>query len=284
METFGLHTDFNLAEYVNRVKNIDWTNLFDTEDVDIANDIFENNIRNILDEMAPLRKIQIKTKNTTWLAPDTKDSIRMRDLCRTQAANTGDRNKWSEYKTLRNRCTALVRRDKKQKFTSIFDKIDEERNTKELYSVTKSRLGWNTGGTPETFLINGKTVSSPRIMASHQLEYFSQKISTLMSKLPARSDDPCSYLIKAMNKWTGKDGRPEFNLREVTLTETVNYLKKLNNSATYGYDTIDSLALKSVATHIAKPLQKLINLSLTKNKFANKWRIANVIPSTKGKV
>ena len=233
--------------------------------------------------MAPLRKIQIKTKNSTWLATDTIDSIRMRDQCRIQAANTGDRNLWSEYKTMRNRCTALVRRDKKQKFTNIYDKIEEEGNTKELYNVTKSRLGWNTGGAPENFVINGKTVSSPKIMASHQLEYFCKKISTLMYKLPARSGDPCSYLIRAMNKWTGKDARPVFKLREVTLLETVNYLKKLKNSATSGFDTIDSLALKSVAIHIAKPLQKIINLSITKNKFANKWRIANIIPLYKGK-
>ena len=37
--------NFILSDYVNRVKNIDWSNLYDTEDLDIANDIFENNIK-----------------------------------------------------------------------------------------------------------------------------------------------------------------------------------------------------------------------------------------------
>ena len=106
------------------------------------------------------------------------------------------------------------------------------------------------------------------------------KISSLMDKLPACNGDPCSYLIKAMNKCTFRDQRPEFKLREVTLLVTINYLK---NSATYGFDTFDSLALKYVAGHIAAPLQRLINLSLIQGKFANKWCIANIIPLYKGK-
>ena len=38
-----------------------------------------------------------------------------------------------------------------------------------------------------------------------------------------------------------------------------------------------------MASDIVLPLQKVINLSLTQKKFANKWKIANVIPLYKGK-
>ena len=38
-----------------------------------------------------------------------------------------------------------------------------------------------------------------------------------------------------------------------------------------------------VASDIVLPLQKVINLSLIQKKFANKWKIANIIPLYKGK-
>ena len=120
-------------------------------------------------------------------------------------------------------------------------------------------------------------------MASCQLDHFKTKIRKLMDSLPINRGDPCRYLVRALDKWNGRNSRPAFTLREVTLNETLQYLWKLGNSSSFGFDTIDSIALKAVASDIVAPLQKVINLSINQRKFANKWKIAAVIPLYKGK-
>ena len=100
-------------------------------------DIFENKIKEILDDLAPLKKIQLITKNKCWLAQDTKEAIEKRDKLKREAAENGDMDKWKEYKISRNKCTSLVRRDKRDKFTNIYKNIDDKSDIKELYNVTK---------------------------------------------------------------------------------------------------------------------------------------------------
>ena len=113
-------SNFNIEEYRRRITEIDWTDLYETDDIDIGYDLFENNIKSILDDMAPLRKIQLKTKNKCWLSSETKDTIKTRDNIRTEAVEKDDPDLWRQYKILRNKCTSMVRRDKNENFTNLY--------------------------------------------------------------------------------------------------------------------------------------------------------------------
>ena len=107
----------------------------------------------------------------------------------------------SDHKRLRNKCTVLVRKDKSDKFNNIYRDIDDNDDTKELFKITKSKLGWKSGRTLDNFVIDGKSISSPKILASIQLEYFRSKVQKLMISLPPVSDDPYRFLIRALSKW-----------------------------------------------------------------------------------
>ena len=50
-----------------------------------------------------------------------------------------------------------------------------------------------------------------------------------------------------------------------------------------GRDGLDGPAIKMAAAHLYKPLMFLINLSIKKRKFCNKWKLSKVIPLHKGK-
>ena len=206
-----------------------------------------------------------------------------RNTVRDEAVTTKNEDKWRQYKILRNKCSARVKSDKSNNHKNIFKEIDENKDTKDLFKTMKNKLGFKTASGPDSFVINGNNINSPRELASHQLEFFQSKIKKLMDSLPPMTGDPCRFLAKALSRWKNKNSRPTFTLRNITVTETLGFLNKLGNSYTFGHDTIDSLALKVVASDIVLPLQKVINLSLTHKTFANKWKIANVIPLYKGK-
>ena len=187
-----------------------------------------------------------------------------------------------EYRKLRNDCTSMVRKDRIKRYKEIHIDIDERKDTRDLYNQTKAQLGWNSSKTPETFLVDGMSVSAPRKLANIQLKYFNNKIKSLVDNLPPVSGDPCRYLVLALSKWRNRMDRQMFNLKEITLLETVQLLKKMGNSKSFGHDQLDSWSLKLIASHIYLPLQHIINLSIRSKKIANRWKIARVIPLFKG--
>ena len=77
--------DFNLELFKEKANIIDWTKLLETEDVNVSYDMFENLIRNILDKLAPMKKVKIKSNHKSWLTPATRDLITLRDKKREEA-------------------------------------------------------------------------------------------------------------------------------------------------------------------------------------------------------
>ena len=64
---------------MDEVEDISWWEVYASQDVDEAVDIFTKKLPNILDKMAPVKKFQVKTKYATWLSDDSKEKIVERD-------------------------------------------------------------------------------------------------------------------------------------------------------------------------------------------------------------
>ena len=56
----------------------------------------------------------------------------------------------------------------------------------------------------------------------------------------------------------------------------------MGSSKSFGNDQLDSWSLKIIANHIHLPLHHIINLSISSGVFANKWKLAKVVPLFKG--
>ena len=79
-----------------------------------AASLLTNKLRAILDQMAPIRTIQIRKKYVPWLSEATKELMKERDAAQARAATSRDQDDWRAYKHLRNTSTARVRVEKKQ--------------------------------------------------------------------------------------------------------------------------------------------------------------------------
>ena len=64
--------------------------------------------------------------------------------------------------------------------------------------------------------------------------------------------------------------------------EVIKVIKELSNSTTMGHDTLDSFTLKLVTATAARPIQHILNLSNSSQKFCNKWKLGCLIPLHKG--
>ena len=71
-------------------------------------------ITKILNVMAPIKTIQVRTKYAPWMSQNTKEKIKERDLAQARAVETKDGNDWAAYKALRNNVNSILRSEKRQ--------------------------------------------------------------------------------------------------------------------------------------------------------------------------
>ena len=276
--------NWNLERYKTKIKNINWDLLYSQTDISIAYNVFETEIVNILEAEAPMVTIQIKKQNKKWITDETREKMEVRDKMKEKARLSKNQDDWKQYKKHRNSCTASLRKNRKDDTKKQFELFEKTDDVNKLYKLTKRRLGWDSSLAPSSFLIQGKQITSPKQMADIQIDCFVNKSNRLAAEIPETTGDPHWVLKKALEKWGNKArDRKKFSLREITILETADLINKLGNTKSFGHDQIDALSLKIVASSLLKPINFLINLSLTSKKFANQWRIGKLIPLFKGK-
>ena len=274
---------FYLNRYKSKISNIDWTNLYSTEDISLATNIFDTNILKILDQEAPMKTIQLKNNHKSWVKLKTRNLMKTRDDARNVARLSQNPADWQVYKNLRNLCTTSLKKDKKLHYKSKFLEFKNENDSGKLFKMTKKLLGWSKSSAPVYFLDNGQAIRSPQKMANLLLDTFSKKVEFLLRSLPPVSEDPHSILKSALRKWGKSNEREKFSLREISLIETANLLQRLGNSKSYGHEGLDAMSLKVAATSLLIPISYIVNLSIRKKKFANQWKIGKLVPIFKGK-
>eukprot|EP00095_Tigriopus_kingsejongensis_P002508 snap_masked-scaffold185_size275389-processed-gene-0.11 protein:Tk02508 transcript:snap_masked-scaffold185_size275389-processed-gene-0.11-mRNA-1 annotation:"sodium-driven chloride bicarbonate exchanger" len=92
-------------DLINALSTWPWEALYAVQDVQAATTFVTRGIISALDLVAPLKIIEVRAGRDIYLAPDTLALMRLRDLAAASHVP-------SDYRVLRNRVSALVRRDR----------------------------------------------------------------------------------------------------------------------------------------------------------------------------
>ena len=275
--------NLDVKRFGEKMAEIDWSGLYQINDIDIANSHYEAEVLRVLDVEIPMKISQVRSKHKVWISRDTRDLMTLRDNAKIKAQGTQLDNDWRTYRQLRNRCSSQCKNDKKKHFNKIYEDCDRDRDIKSLYNITKTQLGWKSGGPPSALVVDGKYLTAPKDIANTQNEFFVNKVEQLRQELPPTNEDPLHHLKAAMGKWAQADSRPIFSLKEVTQLEIVKIIKSMGNSTAFGHNKIDAMSVKMAATSLLAPLTYLTNLSIKNSVFASKWKIGRLVPLFKGK-
>ena len=77
--------NFNTDRYKKKISEIDWREFYNTQDLELKNSIFEEEVLNILSFEAPLKKHQTKTNIRKWVTQEMRDLMSERDQMRQTA-------------------------------------------------------------------------------------------------------------------------------------------------------------------------------------------------------
>ena len=266
--------NFVEEDFKEAVKQLSWWGVYSCENPEQATAILTDKLTAILDQMAPVRTIQVRKKYAPWLTDTTKKLMQERNEAQKLASQTRNLDDFRLFKSLRNQATVKIRQDKKawekQKLNSNINNLGS------LWKNLKSWLNWNNSGPPTKLLHHGQIISPPAGLAGTMNSFFLGKVAGLRENIPESRIDPLSKLREIMT-----DRQCKFSLKAVHPEDVLKLIKGLKNSKSTGTDYIDTFIIKLVAEDIVAPLTHIINLSISTATFPSLWKHAKVVPLLK---
>ena len=100
--------------------------------------LLSSKLTSILDRLAPVKKIQIRSQYVPWLTNETKKLMQDRDDAQKHASNTQSGENWQAYKHLRNTVNNRLKSEKRNWLTHQFD--EKSNDSSKLWRSIKSWL------------------------------------------------------------------------------------------------------------------------------------------------
>ena len=272
------YKDFKNEEFLQDLRKVDWTEVYNVQDVDNAVESFTQKFVDVLSCHAPWVVYQERKHYKPWVTEKTKDMIKTRNELKKQAVDLtmkgdvdGAAIAWKEFKKVRNKVNNRTKYEEKTyKSEKLSQNLDSPANT---WRLTKGFMDWKqTGGPPHQLTVNGKLVTKASIIASEINKYFIMKVKLIREGIGLLANQ----FIKCKEIMANKNCK--LSIRYVSVKKVNKLLKNLKNSKSTSIDELDNFCVKLAADIIDKPLHHIITLSLMSNRFPKCWKYSKVLP------
>ena len=265
------YKNFNSEIFVQSVQQLNWLDVYLCEDVDEAVHLLSNNLKNVLDQLAPMRTIQVRTKYNPFITKDTLEMMKNRDHLLKIASETKSQTDWKNYKLLRNKVNNRLKYEENKGRRDAMEECGD--NSAKVWKKVKCILNWNSSGSPSQLFYKGAIRTKSQDIADCQNEYFIDKVAKIINEMPNPVSDPLCKLKSLMAKRTCS-----FDLAPVYPDRVDKIICSLNNSTSFGMDEIDTSTIKLVKNEILPVITHIVNLSISTGRFPSAWKKAKVVP------
>jgi hypothetical protein len=264
--------DLNAIDY--EIKSIDWSLLYELNNIDDACDFFCTSIVEIIEKykkVIPVSNSELTIKH--WITPGLLKCIRKRSRLHLQAIkNPNDVMIQTQYKKYRNTCCDLLKETKaKHHQRELLDaRLDAKKTWKTVKSVcniapTRTQvselLRLDTEPTESLNKVNTFFSSVGRNLAEVTLNRMGVS-ETYLAKIHKGEIPPVSSLF----------------LRPTDTHEVASYIRQLKSGSSPGLDGITPDILKTAISSVVEPLTYICNLSIISATFPNILKVASITP------
>ena len=269
------YLNFVQDDFLRDLKLVDWTAVYQCQEVDLATEVLTEKFRGVLDLHAPWKVYQVRKHFIPWLSDDTKKFMKLRDDWKCKALEIDSKNgdssqAWAEFKRLRNR---VNNRRKYEEIKYKREKLSSVSLLADTWQMSKSFMDWKTGsGPPEQLCVNGKLITKASEIASTMNCFFIEKVGQIR--------DGIAYIPNTLTACSAIMGnkRCQLSAQFVSRSYVNKLLKKIKVSKSISIDQLDSYSIKIAADIITDPLHHLITLSLMQQRFPSSWKLSKVTP------
>ena len=158
----------------NIINHPDYIETYHEKDPDRIAEGIQKIIQESLDPLAPVRRIQLNKKSNNKISDESKELLALRDALFEQYRETKSREKYREYKNLKN---FTNRKICKEKFEEKQKQLQKEgTTTKEKWNTLKKETGQKKITTPNLIIEGQKHYTAPREIAETMNRQYIQKI------------------------------------------------------------------------------------------------------------
>ena len=100
---------FQPIKFIEELKRISWWPVYSCTDVDEAVRIFTEKVQSVLDSLAPVKTVQVRTNYAPWISKTTLEMMKERDTAQHRATTTKLDTDWAYYCQLRNQVTRVLK-------------------------------------------------------------------------------------------------------------------------------------------------------------------------------
>ena len=165
--------NYSIHEFLNKLRNVNWENVTSCIDVNVAWNNFKTLYMKILDEVAPIKYIRIKTRTESWMSSTILELIYERDKVLSRLNKNRENEELREqFNRLRNKVQHKTRTAKANYFK---DKIEQSQgNSKQIWKHLKS-IGYKMKAQNNSKIvldIDNELSFDPKNIADHSNNFF----------------------------------------------------------------------------------------------------------------
>ena len=268
----------NKREFEEELSNVDWSGINENSGTDASYLYFYKKIEEILDLLAPYRKMtqkEIKLEQMPWITRGVLISMGIRDNYYKRLKVEKDPDIKTQftvlYKRYRNMILQLLRQSKKNYYASYF--LRNQSNAKKTWDGIRNLINVSKkkSSSPTKLIYKNEEKVSNVDMAEALNDFFVNIGSSIETKIPKPKQNFSSYLKNPNNK--------SIFLSPCTPNEISSIIiKDMNPSKSSGPNSISTNLLIEFSELVVNPLSRIINMSLTEGVFPSLNKEANVCP------
>ena len=261
---------FVQEEFLQDLGNVDWTEVFQCQEVDRAVETFTVKFVDVLNLHPPWIVYQQRKHYNPWLTEETKEMMKKREELKKQAEdfaiagnNEAASEAWKKFTEVRNKVTNRKRYEEVNfKSGKMAESTDSPSNT---WRTAKSFMDWDQSGEPpHQIRVGSKLITKASLIASEINSFFIQKVRNIREGIMYL---PNTFL---QCKNIMRDKKSKLRIKHVSVAKINKLLRNLKNSRSTSIDELDNFCVKISADLIDRPLHHIITLSIIQRLVASK--------------
>lgn len=275
---------FNENDIQKVFSTVEWTEVFNSNDVVHAYEIFLLLCTKILDRVAPLITLRPKSRSKTkffapWFTPSLDKAATKRDMLAKKAREFPfSPVHTNRYKKQRNRVCALLREAKANYYNDLLSKTTDPRKLWNIINLSTGRKnpGQQKNSCPKEISTGSGQVSNPQEVLNELNNFF----TTIGPKLANELPESLSEGAETISPYNDDE---KFQLSEVDSFMVLDELCRIDPKKSTGPDNLPAKFVKFSAPFLYEPLTHIINLSMKTGTIPKTMKLARVTPLFKNK-
>lgn len=277
---------FSNDNFVIMLQNLPFNEILNDKDPNHAWQCWVDLLISAVNKHAPVKRKRIRSKLCPWITGDLIEAMNRRDWLYTMAtkpSNPDSSEFWSEYKSLRNEITCMIRNAKNDYINALLHENGGTPNAmwKTLKLISSSKKESNL-----KLEVDGEEVIDAKKIANHFNNYFVDAVDTMFNPLNFENDVNNSTIDRASEPSVHSDTVDtvppvnSFDLPVITDEFVMKEIERIPIKKATGPDDVSIKLLKLACNsqNVIQSLTYILHSSLDQGIFFDEWKIARVQP------